>query len=143
MPTIHDGQRAPGLRLGDPRVMALLSSIAAFGHVISGLTNPGLRQHMASRWSPDYTSAQATYDLRRLRLKGLIQRIEHTNTYRVTAQGRTVATFLTKLAGRIIIPALTDLDPTRPQPPAPRPLTTAWREYERQLDALINASMVA
>src|SRR3984893_10178136 len=38
MPTVHDGQRAPGLRFGDPRVMALLSSVAAFAHVIGGLT---------------------------------------------------------------------------------------------------------
>jgi hypothetical protein len=144
MPTLHDGQRAPGLRFGDPRVMALFSSIAAFAHVIGGLTNKTLREHMAARWSPDYSSNQATYDLRRLRLKGLIQRIEGTHTYRITPQGRTIATFLTRLAARVIIPALTDLeDATRPQSPAPRPLTTAWRAYERQLDALITTRMVA
>jgi hypothetical protein len=144
MPSTHNGQRAPGLRFGDPRVMALLSSIAAFAHVIGGLTNKTLRQHMAARWDPDYNSNQATYDLRRLRLKGLIQREHGTNTYRVTPHGRTMATFLTKLAARIIVPALTDLEsPARPQSPAPRPLTTAWRAYERELDALINARMVA
>jgi len=137
MPTIRDGQRAPGLRFGDPRVMALLSSIAAFAHVMGGLTNRTLREHMTARWSPDYTTNQATYDLRRLRLKGLIERVEGTNTYRVTATGRTIATFLTKLAARLIIPALTDLDETCPQPPVPRPLTTAWRAYEHQLDQLI------
>jgi hypothetical protein len=54
-----------------------------------------------------------------------------------------MATFLTKLAARVIIPALTDLDDTRPQPPAPRPLTTAWRAYERELDALIAQQMAA
>lgn len=105
MPTIHDGQRAPGLRFGDPRVMALLSSIAAFAHVVGGLTNRSLREHMSARWNPDYTSAQATYDLRRLRLKGLIERVEGTNTYRVTPAGRTVATFFTALAARVIVPA--------------------------------------
>lgn len=143
MPTVHDGQRAPGLRFGDPRVMAMLSSIAAFAHVIGGLTNKVLREHMAARWDPDYTSAQATYDLRRLRLKGLIARVERTNTYRITPHGRAMATFLTKLAQRVIIPALTDLDDSRPQPPAPRALTTAWRAYERELDALIAARMAA
>jgi hypothetical protein len=137
MPTIRDGQRAPGLRFGDPRAMALLSSIAAFAHVMGGLTNRTLREHMTARWRPDYTTNQASYDLRRLRLKGLIERVEGTNTYRITATGRTIATFLTKLAARLIIPALTDLDETRPQPPVPRPLTTAWRAYEHQLDQLI------
>jgi len=143
MPTVHDGQRAPGLRFGDPRVMALLSSIAAFAHVFAGLTNRTLRQHMAARWSPDYTTNQATYDLRRMRLKGLIERVEGTNTYRVTPHGRTVATFLTALAGRVIIPALTDLDSCRPTPPVPRPLTSAWRAYERELDALVAAQLAA
>jgi hypothetical protein len=138
MPTIHDGQRAPGLRFGDPRVMALLSSIAAFAHVIGGLTNRTLRQHMAARWTPDYTTNQATYDLRRLRLKGLIARLEGTNTYRVTPHGRSLAIFLTKLAARVIVPTLTDLDHAiNPQRPAPRPLTTAWRDYEHRLDDLI------
>ena len=143
MPSLHDGQRAPGLRFGDPRVMALLSSIAAFAHVLGGLTNRTLREHMAARWNADYTTNQATYDLRRLRLKGLIERIEGTNTYRVTPRGRSFATFLTVLATRVIIPALTDLDTTRPTPPAPRPLTTAWRQYEHRLDDLVAAAGLA
>jgi len=91
MPTVHNAQRAPGLRFGDPRVMALLSSIAAFAHVFAGLTNRTLRDHMATRWSSAYSANQATYDLRRLRLKGLIERVEGTNTYRLTRRGRTVA----------------------------------------------------
>ena len=37
LPSVHDGQRAPGLRFGDPRTMALLGSIAAFAHVIGGI----------------------------------------------------------------------------------------------------------
>ena len=38
LPSTHDGQRAPGLRFGDPRTVALLASVAAFAHVIAGLT---------------------------------------------------------------------------------------------------------
>jgi hypothetical protein len=143
MPTIHHGQREPGLRFGDPRVMALLSSIAAFAHVIGGLTNRSLREHMTARWTPDYSTNQATYDLRRLRLKGLIERLEHTNTYRVTPHGHGLATFLTTLAARVIIPALTDLDVVRPTPPVPRPLTTAWHAYQREINALIATQMAA
>ena len=74
LPSVHDGQRAPGLRFGEPRTMALLGSIAAFAHVIGGLTNKSLRTQMAALWQPDYTAAQASYDLRRLRLKGFIER---------------------------------------------------------------------
>ena len=109
LPTTHDGQRAPGLRFGEPRTMALLASVAAFSHVVGGLTNKTLRAQMAVLWSPDYSQGQASYDLRRLRLKGFIERVAHTNTYRVTAHGRSMATFFTKLASRVVVPGLTEL----------------------------------
>lgn len=69
-PTAHRGQRAPGLRFGDPRVMALLASIASLEHVTGGLTNRGLREHVADLYdpyAPGSGSRQATYDLRPLR----------------------------------------------------------------------------
>ena len=145
LPTTHDGQRAPGLRFGEPRVMALLASMAAFAHVIGGLTNKSLRAQMALLWKPDYSSAQASYDLRRLRLKGFIERIDGTNTYRPTAHGLRVAAFFTQLAARVVVPTLTDLARLgRPGPPAPRPLTAAWGTYERELKLLLpSARLIA
>jgi hypothetical protein len=144
LPSLHDGQRAPGLRFGEPRTTALLASVAAFAHVIGGLTNRSLRHQMAALWNPDYTQAQASYDLRRLRLKGLIERVEHTNTYRVTAKGHRIASFLTKLATRVVIPALTDLDDVlKPPKAAPRPVRDAWRAYERSIDTLVRKRCAA
>ncbi len=66
--------------------MALLASVTAFAHFIAGLTNKGLRAHMAALFQPAYSSAHATYDLRRLRLKGFICRLPGTNSYRATAK---------------------------------------------------------
>jgi hypothetical protein len=144
LPSVHEGQRAPGLRFGDPRTMALLGSIAAFAHVIGGLTNKSLRAQMAAHWRTQYSSAQATYDLRRLRLKGLIVRIEGSNTYRVTAYGLRVSAFFTHLATRLVVPTLTDLaNLVRPSPPAPRPLVAAWRTYERELDKEVRTAHLA
>ena len=45
----------------------------------------------------------------RIRLKGFIERVPHTNTYRVTAHGRRMATFFTKLASRVVVPGLSEL----------------------------------
>lgn len=144
LPSIVDGQRAPGLRFGDPRTTALLASVASFSHVIGGLTNKGLRAQMATLWNPDYSPAQATYDLRRLRLKGFIERIPHTNTYRATDHGLRIAAFFTRLAARVVIPALTDLAAlSRPRPPAPRPLTAAWTAYEHQLTNILRTTGLA
>ena len=144
LPTVHDGQRAPGLRFGEPRTMALLASLASFNRVWGGITNPSLRALMTELFDPAYRRAQATYDLRRLRLKGLIERIPGTHTYLVTPYGRRIATFLTKLAARVVVPALTALEtPATPPRRTPPPLTTAWRAYETALDKLIATASLA
>jgi hypothetical protein len=65
-------------------------------------------------------------------------------TYRVTSHGLRIATFFTHLAARVVVPALTELAQiARPQPPAPRPLITAWRNYERELVSLIKCGQLA
>jgi predicted MarR family transcription regulator len=61
-----------------------------------------------------------TYDLRRLRLHGLIERVAHTNTYVLTPEGQRVAVFYTKLHQRLLAPLL-DAD----KPPAPPELRRA------------------
>jgi hypothetical protein len=62
----------------------------------------------------------------------------------VTSHGLRIATFFTHLAARVVVPALTDLAQlARPKPPAPRPLATAWRNYERELVSLIKCSQLA
>jgi hypothetical protein len=38
-PTVQDGRRAPALRFGDPRVMALAGALAIGVNVVSGFTN--------------------------------------------------------------------------------------------------------
>jgi hypothetical protein len=144
LPSQADGLRAPGLRFGDPRVMALLAAVCSFSHVAGGITNAGLCRLMGGLWDEGYTPRQATYDLTRLRRKGFIVRVEGTQTYRLTARGRRIASFLTKLAARVVVPALTELEvAVRPRPPAPRPLVSAWRAYEREVEALITASGLA
>ena len=75
-PTVEDGgQRAPALRFGDPRVMGLAAALASTVHTITGtFTNKSLRAMVNTLSTIDYTSARASYDLRRPRLKGLIHR---------------------------------------------------------------------
>ena len=56
-----------------------------------------------------------SYDLRRLRLHGLIQRLPHSNTYQLTSEGIRVAVFYTKLQNRLLRPLL---DANKPPAPA-------------------------
>ena len=76
-----------------------------------------------------------TYDLRRLRRKGLIHRIPSSQRYELTdSGGRRLAVFFTKTYTRIVNPSLAELDPTLPDEIAERhPLARAWRAYEHAL----------
>jgi hypothetical protein len=144
MPSLHDGLNAPGFRFGEPRARALLASIVAFTHVVGGLTNAGLCRTMRSLHDPAYSTRQATYDLRRLRRKGFIKRVPGRNHYLLTPHGRAMATTMTKLYARVVVPALSGLEADLAPPGSHRrPIVTAWRAYENQLDKLIAASGIA
>jgi hypothetical protein len=136
-PSIEDGLPAPALRFGDPRVMALLSCLCSFAHLFAGLTNRSLRALVAGL-VPGYTARQMTYDLRRLRRKGLIRRVPRSQRYELTEQGRRLAVFLTKTYTRIVCPSLPELDPALPADITERtPLARHWRAFERALDERI------
>jgi hypothetical protein len=144
LPSVHAGQRAPGLRFGDPRVTALLGALCLFDHLWHGLTNASLRAQMTQLFDHAYSSAKASYDLRRLRLKGLIERLPGRHRYQVTAYGRRIATFFTRLTSRVVVPALSQLDASsRPPRHAPTPLAAAWRAYDSQLRALLQEAGLA
>ena len=64
--------------------MALAGALCLMVHAVAGFTNKSLRSLVAGLLGADYTSAQMTYDLRRLRLHGLITRLPGTHTYVTT-----------------------------------------------------------
>jgi len=75
------GRRAPALRFGDPRVMALAGALAMTGNIIGGFSNKSLRPLVAALLGEPYSQARCSYDLARLRRKDLIVRLEHSNTH--------------------------------------------------------------
>ncbi len=143
-PTVtDDGQRAPALRLGEPRVMALLSALTAFVHIPLGFTNNTLREQIADLLDADrqpYGAAQMSYDLRRLRLKGLIWRIPNSYRYQLTTYGRKVAVFFSKLETRIFRQFLAALDPAQP---VPLPLAAALEQVEQAVAQLVEHANVS
>jgi hypothetical protein len=113
------GQRASALRFGDRRVMALFGALATFGLIPEGLSNKTLRRRIPDLLgvpASAYSGAQMSYDLRRLRLKGLVARVPRTHHYVLTALGIKVAVFFTKLYTRLYRPGLAALVPAQPLP---------------------------
>lgn len=57
------------------------------------------------------SSARLTYDLRRLRLHGLIERLPHSHRYRLTPNSLHTTLFFTRTYGRILRPGLARILP--------------------------------
>jgi hypothetical protein len=139
-PTVNkDGHKAPGLRFGDPRVMALMLSLTLFTHLINGLRNQDLRRSVAQLTQQPYSASQASYDLRRLCRKGLLFRPAGTHRYGLTPYGWKVARFFARLDARVFRPALVALDPQSVAAPQPR-LARALAKADLEIDALVQTA---
>ena len=132
-PYIREGQRTGALRFGDPRAMALTGALCCIVHAVTGFTNKSLRGLVAGLLGVDYSTNQMSYDLRRLRLHGLIERIPGTITYQLTTDGTRAAVFYTKLRDRLLGPLLDAAD----QPPTPIELRRALKQIDHTLSDYI------
>ena len=103
-----DDQRAAGLRFGDRRVHALMHALCLFALAPTGFRHREFRDHVAqlhTREPDTYSAGSMTYDLRRLRLHGLIERVPRSHRYRITPTGAQVAMFYARLYTRALRPA--------------------------------------
>jgi DNA-binding HxlR family transcriptional regulator len=102
-------QRASGLRFADPRVQRLWHAIMLFCLLSDGFRCADLRRHLASLTGclpDDISQATITYQLRRLRVHRIIERLPHGFCYRVTQFGFRAALFFTHLYSRLLRPGL-------------------------------------
>jgi hypothetical protein len=109
-PKVVESQRTSGLRLGDPKAQSLLQALLAFRLHVNGFTNRELREVLAPLLGMDPASMSAgrmTYQLRRLKLHGLIQRIPRTHRYKATDLGIRLSLFYTRTYSRLLAPAAT------------------------------------
>lgn len=128
-PYAREGQRTGALRFGEVRAMALAGALCVATHTVAGFTNRSLRALVAGLLGSSYGASQMTYDLRRLRLHGLIQRLPHMNTYVLTRDGIRWAFFYTKVHDRVLTPLLA-ADSRR----APPPVRAAFRVIDHTVD---------
>ncbi len=134
-PSREDGRRAPGLRFGDPRVMALAGTLASTLFAVTGITNKSLRALMTGLLGTAYSVNQASYDLARLSRNGIITRIPHRNLYVLTPDGLRFAIFYTKVHDRVLRPLMAG-----DQPQAPPPLRDALRVIDHEVTRRLAAA---
>src|SRR6202047_188751 len=121
-PVSLNDQRAAALRFADPRVQGLLHVLLLFVLVQGTFAHSDLREHLApllGQKPSQLTPGRITYDLRRLRLHGLIERIPKSYGYRIPAQGLRTALFYTRLYDRSLRTGLAIISPAATNPTVP------------------------
>jgi hypothetical protein len=132
-PVTRGHQRASGLPLGSPRTQALLGALLVFRLLPAGFSAADLRAHLAPLLglAPEALgTGRITYELRRLRLHGLIERVAGSHRYRVTDAGLPQALYLIRVHSRLLRPGLAQLAP---------PIGAAGSRLRRALDAFTTA----
>ena len=113
----------------------LFAAIVLFGLQTRGFDNQQLRSHLASLLgldSTNYPPGRMTYDLRRLRLHGLIERIPNSHRYQLTPQGLRIALFFSRTYARLLRPGLAEI--TDSSTISPSTLRNAFDRLQTAID---------
>ncbi len=116
-------------------MLALFLALVVFPLLPQGFSARELRQHVApllGKAPPELSGGQLTYDLRRLRLHGLIERLPKQHRYRVTDAGLRVALFVSRLTARTLRPGLATVMPDTAANDSP--LRRAFEQLEHAMD---------
>jgi hypothetical protein len=143
-PAAKDNQRTSALRFADNTVQALLAAMVMFRMQPSGFSNRDLRKPFGELLGPQagaITQGRMTYNLRRLKLHGLIMRIPHSHRYRLTEFGLKVALLYCRLHARVLRPAVTAIvDPTSNPSNNPR---SQLAQLQRAIDRCCREAFLA
>jgi hypothetical protein len=143
-PTVlPSGKRIPGLKLDNPRQLALMHALVRFAHIAAGntFTTAELYPYVlaALQMSADqYSLASLRYDLSKLRAKALVEKIPKSRRYRLCPQGYCICLVFLKLFERIYAPLAAGLlQPYRPDSKLKANKRTQLdRLYQKVLDDL-------
>jgi hypothetical protein len=143
-PIAVNGQRTSALRTTDLRVLALWHLLVWFRLLPCGFANRDLREQLAllTGQSPHrITQGRMTYDLRRLRLHGMIERIPKTHRYRVTDFGLRAALYFTRVHARLYRPGVAQI--MAHAPPMSSALQRAFQRIESEIDQQVQRAKLA
>jgi hypothetical protein len=106
--------RVGGIDVNRARMRSVVQGVLALSCHRDGFTASQLAEQICSGGGPgatDYSSRQATYDLKKLRGKQMVQRIEKSHRYRAVPDGIRVLTALLVLRDKVLRPLLATAQP--------------------------------
>src|SRR5271166_1025628 len=143
-PTITaTGKRIPGLKLDNPRQLALMHALVRFAQIppANTFSTGEIYPHVITALSctaEQYSLASLRYDLSKLRAKGLVEKLPRSRRYRLPVEGYSVCLIFLKLFDRIYAPLTAALlHPVPADQALPNPKRSQLdRFYQRLTDAL-------
>jgi hypothetical protein len=142
-PSACGAKRIAGVDLQKPRMQAVVAAVIALAPAPNGFTAKelaGQTKRHCPRWRRKYGVRQAAYDLRKLRAKGLVQRIENTRRYRTRKRAiQTLAAWFI-LREKVIKPVLAGAG--RPHVGRPPRCSTPLDEHCRTLQQQLHRTLI-
>jgi hypothetical protein len=136
------GKRIPGLKLDNPRQLALMHALVRFAQIppANTFSTGEVYPHVIADLSctaEQYSLASLRYDLSKLRAKGLVEKLPHSRRYRLPAEGYSVCLIFLKLFGVYAPLTAALLHPIPADQALPNPKRSLLdRLYQRLTDAL-------
>lgn len=149
-PTVlPNGKRIPGLKLDHPRQLALMHALVRFSHLAAQDSFSTAEIHTDTAEALGLTTEQYTlgslrYDLSKLRAKGLVQRLDKSRRYRLTADGYRICVVFLKLFEKLYAPLTSAIlkpfnNDRRLVNSKTSPLDKLYRAVLASLDQLVDA----
>lgn len=111
-PSQTGATRVGGVDVAKPRMRTVLAAVLALALAPGGFTVADLARkvrEIGGRSLPEYTVRQATYDLKKLRAKDLLTKVDHSRRYQVPQSGLRIIAGLVILRDKVLRPLLAAL----------------------------------
>ena len=143
------GKRIPGLKLDNPRQLALMHALVRFAQIPAARTfsTAEIYPHTVAglgATTQQYTLASLRYDLSKLRIKGFVEKLPRSRRYLLTPQGYSICLIFLKLFERVYAPlSAARLDPVPGDASLPRRKQTLLDRLYGRLGAALDRLLAA
>ena len=144
LPSQVGRSRVAGIDVNRPRMVAVLQAVVALSTLPSGLSSQELAakvRELRSQSEAEYSPRQASYDLKKLRVKGLVQRVEKSRRYAATEPGLRTMAAVGIVRQQVLKPILAKARHPEPHPPLPPknrgPLENHYEAIQKEVRKLL------
>jgi hypothetical protein len=140
--------RVGGIDINNPRMRAVIEAVTGFAAAPRGFCASDITAKVQKIMGCDenaYTSRKAAYDLKKLRGKNVIRRIEKSRRYEIMPQGLRAVTALLVLRDKVIKPVLAGAGKPKPgrRPKNQSPIDTHYETIQSQMRDLFQLIGIA